>query len=539
MTDSPNELTVLDCTLRDGGYYNDWVFDPALVERYLSAMRAAAVDVVEIGFRQPAADRFLGAYAFSTDSFLKSLDLPRDLVVAVMSDAKVLLRDGAPAATVDRLYGDRRDSPVGIVRIAANVDEVEPVTPAVARLKEKGFTVCLNVMQIGSKPRDLIARIGGQAAAIDGLDVLYFADSFGNMTPATVTATVETLRTHWHGAMGIHTHDNMNNALANSLAALDAGVSWIDGTVLGMGRGAGNVAMEYLLHALQQRDHGTYRYQAILPVLLDDFRALQRAYGWGPNFLYYLAAQHEIHPTFLQRLQDAGQADGEAVVNALEYLSNAPSNAFTEETLGRAMRAESTEVPGTWSPAGWAEGRDVLLIAGGRGSSDHAEAIANFIRANRPRVICLNHVETVDPSLVDAYAVCHSSRLVRDLPGYRGLGRPIVLPPDELASFFSGKLGDEPVYAFGVSVRPGVLSAAGTGCTIPARKVAPYSLALAAGAGTRRIYLAGFDGFDGRDPRHQEMNEIIELFRASYPDIELVAITPSSYNVRQSSVYAY
>ncbi|MBT4731445.1 aldolase, partial [Candidatus Woesearchaeota archaeon] len=67
---------ILDCTLRDGGYYVNWDFDPATVGKYLSAVTIAKIDIIEIGFRFLSSDKFLGAFAYSTDEYLRLLNLP-------------------------------------------------------------------------------------------------------------------------------------------------------------------------------------------------------------------------------------------------------------------------------------------------------------------------------------------------------------------------------------------------------------------------------------------------------------------------------
>ena len=67
------KLKVLDCTLRDGGYYNNWDFSESLVQKYLSAMSMAKVDIVEIGFRFLQQKKSLGKFAYSEDKFLNSI----------------------------------------------------------------------------------------------------------------------------------------------------------------------------------------------------------------------------------------------------------------------------------------------------------------------------------------------------------------------------------------------------------------------------------------------------------------------------------
>ena len=79
--------TVLDCTLRDGGYYNNWDFAPDLVAAYLNVMRAISIDAVEIGFRTFPKSTFLGAHAFSSDDYLRSLSLPENARICVMINA--------------------------------------------------------------------------------------------------------------------------------------------------------------------------------------------------------------------------------------------------------------------------------------------------------------------------------------------------------------------------------------------------------------------------------------------------------------------
>ncbi len=78
------KLKILDCTLRDGGYYNNWDFDHELVELYLKSMKEASIDVIEIGFRSPPKQSFMGPYVYSMDDYLETLPLPKDILVGVM-----------------------------------------------------------------------------------------------------------------------------------------------------------------------------------------------------------------------------------------------------------------------------------------------------------------------------------------------------------------------------------------------------------------------------------------------------------------------
>ncbi len=72
-------INTLDCTLRDGGYYNNWDFDKKLVDNYLHALTKSKVDYVEIGFRNLSSSIFMGPYAYSRDRFLEKLNISKNL----------------------------------------------------------------------------------------------------------------------------------------------------------------------------------------------------------------------------------------------------------------------------------------------------------------------------------------------------------------------------------------------------------------------------------------------------------------------------
>ncbi len=86
------KLNLLDCTLRDGGYYNNWDFDESLVKKYLDTMSKSKIDIVEIGFRSDNSDNNFGAFAYSKDNYLKKLIKDNNFDIAVMVNAKDLIK---------------------------------------------------------------------------------------------------------------------------------------------------------------------------------------------------------------------------------------------------------------------------------------------------------------------------------------------------------------------------------------------------------------------------------------------------------------
>src|SRR4051812_32496818 len=145
-------LTVLDCTLRDGGYYNNWCFEAPLVESYLAAMDLSGVDYVELGLRNFPKQGFLGPYAYTTENYLNSLAIPINLKVGVMVDAKTIIDSGFDMVkSIDSLFVEKNKSKISLVRVAAHFFEIDQCFEIIKKLKELGYTVGLNLMQAGGK----------------------------------------------------------------------------------------------------------------------------------------------------------------------------------------------------------------------------------------------------------------------------------------------------------------------------------------------------------------------------------------------------
>lgn len=536
MAFDPARLQVLDCTLRDGGYYNAWDFRPSLVERYLAAVDSAGVDVVEIGFRSHPQPKFLGPFAYSTDEFLSTLKLPK-ATIGVMVNASDL--QGRHEGAVDELFRPAGDSPVSLVRVAAHLHEVPGCQRAVSRLREFGYQVGLNLMQVSRSSAEQLTELAATCESWGAVDVLYFADSLGNMTATDIAACIESLSAGWSGPLGIHAHDNRARALTNTLAAADLGATWLDATVLGMGRGAGNVRTDFLLFELAQLGCERYRPEALLPVVLEDFGRLQEEYRWGTNLLYLMSAAYDIHPTYVQQMIADGRYETSDIVAALRNLRDLEGHSFSVERLGQAVTASEGEGTGTWDAGGWLAGRDVLIIGAGPSAEEHREELSRFIVREQPAVLCLNTSTVVSDELISAFVACNPSRIMLESNRLAGLRRPLLAPRPTIEALVGGDMLDAvEILDFGLRVETGRFEVTSTGCVLPARLAVAYAIAAATAGGARRILLAGFDGYHAGDPRQEEMVEVLRAYEESGRAVPLIAITPSTYPVQQGSVYA-
>jgi 4-hydroxy 2-oxovalerate aldolase len=530
-------IKVLDCTLRDGGYYNNWNFPYELVTKYLEAMSAAGVDIVELGMRSLINKGFKGAVGYTADDYLASLSIPSNLKVAVMVNASEIVGETPLQDTLRLLFPlDAAFSAVNIVRIACHVHEFEEALPAAKWLKERGFIVGFNLMQISERTEGEVISLSRLASEYE-IDALYFADSMGSMTPEQCRTIIKWLKTHWKGALGIHTHDNMGLALRNTLDAIDEGVTWLDATVTGMGRGPGNARTEELVIEIAEHRGASVNLIPLMRVIRSYFQPLKNECGWGSNPYYYLSGKYGIHPTYIQEMLADARYDEEDILTVIEDLRVEGGKRFSFDTLHLARLNFGSDVKGSWAPSTMFLDREVLLIGTGPGVREHKNAIEAYIKRNKPIVAALNAQQEIDDALINVRFGCHPLRLLADAEQHNRLPQPLITPVNMLSVDLKAQLKDKELHDFGLSISEDVFEFYDTGCKAPTPLVMGYALAALSSGKAKRVLMVGFDGYPSGDPRNEEMNSVVKKYKQSQGALELIALTPSRYDIETRSIY--
>jgi 4-hydroxy 2-oxovalerate aldolase len=533
-------FSILDCTLRDGGYYNNWDFSPEIIQAYLGAMAQAKIDYVELGLRNFPKAGFDGPFAYTTEAFIKSLNLPEGPTYGVMVDAKTILDSSmAIEDAVDALFVDAVQSPIKLVRVAAHFHEVDRSGPIIKALKAKGYIVGYNLMQAGGKPDDVIADKAKIAAGWKDLDCLYFADSLGNMDGEEVTRIVKALQTQWQGELGIHTHNNMGKALDNTLTAKNLGVSWLDVTVTGMGRGAGNAQTESLLAVIGKASE-QYEPSAVYELVIRHFEQMQKDYGWGSSLLYFLGAQNDVHPTYIQNLISNKHYGTEEIVGAINYLSQLEgTTSYNGDVMESAISFDTStkKVSGSDELLFKFEGKEILVVGNGPSLERYLPAIENYIKERQPIVIAINAVNNLTSEFVDYYCVSHNSKFLSEHNVYKNLQRPLIMPAHRFTDKELNNVSNEFI-DYGLNVELDKFIVTETFCTLPYDLTAAYALAIALNGRAKKITLVGVDGYERGDIRQSEMIDLFTRYKALAPETLIVALTPTSYPVLQGSIYA-
>ena len=532
-----NKFNILDCTLRDGGYYNNWDFSNDLVNDYLKTMSLVGVDYVELGFRSFQTKDFKGPTWYTTDSYLEELSIPKNLTIGVMVNAFELISHPLGfSKTIKLMFKKANKSKVKLVRLACHFEEFNETTKICKILQKMGYFVTINLMQISEQTEEKIISVAKMAEK-NSPNVLYFADSLGGMGPPQISNIIKTLRKNWHGALGIHAHNNLNNAVANSLMALDLGVTWLDSTITGMGRGPGNAQTEYLLIELQHTQKIKFNISPLLKLIQKYFEPMKKKYNWGTNPYYYLAGKYGIHPTYIQRML-VGNFDNEEILGTIDQLKHGEGRRYNVDLVRSDFQKPMKLIQGSWLPSKKIKNREVLLLASGPKANDYRQELEKYIKSKKPFVIALNTTVNINKELIDVFAACHPLRLIADANLYKSLTSPLVVPVSLLTYSLKKKFKNLKLLDFGVGIKENNFGFYKSGAVVPRLYALAYALSIATSGKASKILLAGFDGFGSHDRRTKTVDELLALYSSCKEAKPILSVTPTSYSVDSTSIYA-
>lgn len=230
-----NQIKIIDVTLRDGGYRNNFNFTVDYAQSAISQMIDAGIPYCEIGYRNgPFAPKDEHGLTSAVDA--RYLDALHAAARGQIDLCVMVHPHNVDASDFELL----RENGVSMIRVCLRRDRLEDGLATVRLAKAHGFQVSANITHVTTLGPGEISDMSLRAENA-GADLLVFADSNGNMIPADVDRLITRVSSRVLIPLGFHAHNNLSLALSNSIAAMDAGAEYIDASICGMGKGAGNL----------------------------------------------------------------------------------------------------------------------------------------------------------------------------------------------------------------------------------------------------------------------------------------------------------
>tara|TARA_A100001015_G_scaffold129298_1_gene143428 strand:+ start:63 stop:1670 length:1608 start_codon:yes stop_codon:yes gene_type:complete len=524
------KFKILDCTLRDGGFHTKWDFNNELVDSYINSVNQLKIDELEIGFRFTEKEGWLGKFAYTTEETLEEFELRSDLNVGVMIFSGEFVDNGElDKELLKKIFPFKKDkSRIDFVRIATYLPELEFAILIAKFLNNLGYHASLHLMKIHNTTELEFTNIA-KKAEVNKIDRVYFADSLGSMFPNDIQRVVASIKKEYSGPIGLHAHNNLGLAFINSVAAIDCGATWVDGTLTGIGRGPGNTKLEELLFHYFENDD---KYNDNLIKLLEDhFYPIQNKYGWGSNPFYFLAGKYNIHPSYLQDMIENDKFDRKDILSFLMNYQNLDKESYNPEIEDTGYIHYSKLVNGNFDVNKLTDKKEVLIIGSGDTVKNNKNDIELFIRKFKPLVFQLNKGEIIDENLIDYNLYCHPQTIKYENNNIKNPKNNTIIPPNSIDYDVKNKK----VKFYGLQVEKEKFSTNSTNCVTPNSLVLSYALAIASASENTNIYLAGIDGYLNNQNKNNEISTTLELYKNHYDEKKLTSITPTIFSISQVS----
>ena len=297
------KIRVLDCTVRDGGLINNHTFDIDFVRKVYKAISSAGVDYMEIGYKNSKelfSPKEYGLWKFCDD------DQIRQAIDGVKSNTKISVMVDVGRVNIEDVK-PKSESPVDMIRVASYVKDIDKAIFMVNHFADKGYETTINIMAIsrdqGPELEEALHQIEKESKA----NVIYIVDSFGALYQEPVEHLVKLFKSIIKTReVGFHGHNHQQLAFGNTIEAIIHHANYLDGTIYGIGRAAGNCPLELLIGFLK---NPKFDIRPILDLISEVFIPLRKKIEWGYIIPYAIAGMMNEHPRAAMALRKSDKKE--------------------------------------------------------------------------------------------------------------------------------------------------------------------------------------------------------------------------------------
>lgn len=288
-----HDIKVLDATIRDGGLCNNFEFTDEFVKALYKMNVKCGVDYMEFGYKASKSmfkESDFGKWKFCNEEDIRAIvgDNPSDMKISVMADV------GRCDYKTDFL--PKSESVIDMVRVACYIHQIPAAIEMIEYFHELGYETTCNIMAISQVGSDQVQQALEMLAATN-VDVIYLVDSYGSLYPENASELAKVYLATVEGTdkqIGFHAHNNQNLAFANTIETMSYGISYLDATVQGMGRGAGNCSLDLLLGFLKNPKYNLYPLLGFVEKYMLPLK--EQGVVWGYDLQYQFTGMLNRHP---------------------------------------------------------------------------------------------------------------------------------------------------------------------------------------------------------------------------------------------------
>jgi 4-hydroxy 2-oxovalerate aldolase len=388
-------VQILDCTLRDGGFINDWDFGDVVIRDIIARLDGAKIDIIEIGYLKEAV-----SFDPNRTIFPGTSETPHCLTHIAVKNAMLVAIVDYGACSIDRI-DVRENSILDGIRVTFKKNEHAGAIAYSKQIMEKGYRVFLQPVSITSYTEtellDLIQRVN---------QVKPFAfsivDTYGLMFKEDLIYYFYLINRNLDRdiRIGYHSHNNYQIAFSNCLELLHAADPFrhiiLDASLYGMGKSAGNAQTELLANYLNSKFEKSYDLNQLLEAIESYIMPIYRHAAWGYRIEYFIAAAQDCHPNYVQYLIRQGTLSIESINLILQTLPPDKKLNYSQETIEALYLSHQfhdiNDKEACDRFAAMVQGKSILILAPGKSIVAYEEHIQEYVQRKSPVVIAVNFI---------------------------------------------------------------------------------------------------------------------------------------------------
>lgn len=388
-----NDLKLLDCTLRDGGYINDWNWGYNTARDIINTLVKANVDIVEVGFLRNVDGYQSDVTVCNTIEELNRL-LPDDCGNTMFSG--MAMRSNYDINKL-RPYNGKG---IEMIRITAHDYDIEEGMDFAREVKDKGYKLSINPINIMGYSDEQLLWIIKQVNEIHPYQ-FSIVDTFGSMKRRDLDRIVSLVDHNMDRSIrvALHLHENMSLSFSLAQKFLDKHLNrsiTVDGSLMGMGRIPGNLPIELIADYVNEYFDKNYDIDFMMDAIQDYIAPMKGETEWGYTPAYFLSARFNLHRNYAEHYLNKGDLTNREIDTILARIDHSKKTAFDKDYADKLYKEYLNNIiddnEDRLRLRQQLEGKSVLLLAPGSTISTHKDEITQYISDNQPIVISVNFV---------------------------------------------------------------------------------------------------------------------------------------------------
>lgn len=392
-----NSLKVLDVTLRDGGCVNDFSFGQAYMEKILAAQEASGVDVIEMGYLDEARGSICGRTQYINEQVI-----PQSILRCKKQGVTYVAMMDYGKFNVDNLL-PRSENGIDGIRMAFHKSNRLDVISMGRKIIDRGYEFYIQPMiTLRYSDMELLEFIDLVNKELPDATGFYIVDSFGEMRPNDMSRVLNLVDHNLipSMALGFHSHNNLQMSYSNAIAMLQFPTNrdlMLDCSIMGMGKGAGNLNTELLLEHLNLYYGKKYQITPLLEVIDTVINQLHSEFYWGYAPQYYLSAANQCSPSYASHFYNKHMLPIDQVGELLGMIDEEKKISFDRDYAEKIYRNynESRSVDDSTVVQELKDvfmNKKVMLVAPGKSIADAMEGIRHIAENDDVVTIGLNTI---------------------------------------------------------------------------------------------------------------------------------------------------